>query len=161
MSKQDDSQKHDAPRTEVGSGPTPAFPVSREAKVPPVIIDKDGVEHGGDWPRVTSQQVQGNTSDGSNVFIGSTSRQAGPHAAPSVTGSSIAVQRGDVRYSVDLNPDGSVSGTGSAAGLRMSAADVAKLAQYFDKITDEQFVSGATLDTALNEFRRASGIERK
>lgn len=145
----------------VASGPTPAFDVRRTRLIPPALIDPQGVPQSANWPQVTTQEVQGYASDGSTVRIGSRSTQAGPNEQPRVTGSGIAIERGAVRYSVDLNPDGSISGTGSAAGVRMDPAEVANLAQYFDRITDENAVSGATLDTVLAQFRQSSGIERK
>lgn len=137
------------------------YPVNRTALIPATYVDEKGVQHGDDWPLKTTQQVQGVASDGSNVFIGSTSTQDGPNVAPRVTGSSIAVERAGVRYSVDLNSDGSVSGTGSAKGVRLSGTEVLNLAQYFDNITDTDSVTQGTLDKALAQFQRSSGLERK
>lgn len=151
----------DTPQTAVGSGPTPAYPVNRTATIPAVWVDAQGQTHGDDWPLNTTQTVRGTASDGSTVTIGSTSTQAGPNQAPRVTGSSISIEQGNVRYSVDLNPDGSIQGTGGAANIRMNPTEVANLAQYFDNITDPDLVSGATLDAAVARFRQAASIERK
>ncbi len=138
------------------------YPVSRSAMIPAPLIDENGVPQHSDWPRMTSQIVKGKASDGGTVIIGSTSVQDAESIAPRVTGSSIAYEarKGDVRYSVDLNPDGSISGTGKAAGISMDPVAVANLAKYYDALTDHSRVSGAQLNDALQAVRKLGGIER-